>query len=58
LQRRDEGVVEVDVGERSGIEADGKGNHGRVRKVALFDERYGVLDALIKELDIVVLIVL
>jgi len=23
-----------------------------VRKVALFDERYGVLDALIKELDI------
>jgi hypothetical protein len=52
LQRRDEGVVEVDVGERSGIEADGKGNHGRVRKVALFDERYGVLDALIKELDI------
>ena len=58
MQRRDEGVVKVDVGERSGIEADGKGNHARVRKVALFDERYGVLDALIKELDIVVLIVL
>jgi hypothetical protein len=46
LQRRDEDFVEVDVGEKSRVEADGEGNHGGVRKVALPDEPVGVVDAL------------
>ena len=48
MQRRNEGVVEANAGERSGIEADGEGNHDRMRKVALFDDPVGFSDALVQ----------